>query len=117
MSLNRLTLTLALAALTVAASASDPAIEANVLDPFPSLRSVGDTVYTKFSAILTNVTGNGTKAAVSGACVCWFWGGGGRRCARAPARHHPARPAQGVHPPRQERWQEQGQRQLDDRGG
>ena len=91
MSLNRLTLTLALAALTVAASASDPAIEANVLDPFPSLRSVGDTVYTKFSAILTNVTGNGTKAAVSGARVCWFfWGGGetvfmsgGERRARA----------------------------------
>lgn len=55
------TVTLALAALAATASASE-----NLLDPFPSLRSVGDTVYTKFSAVITNVTGNGTKANVAG---------------------------------------------------
>lgn len=54
-------LTLALVVATAAtAAASD-----NLLDPFPSLRSVGDTVYTKFSAVLTNITGNGTKAEIA----------------------------------------------------
>ena len=54
-------ITLALVALAATAAASE-----NLLDPFPSLRSVGDTVYTKFSAVITNVTGNGTKANVAG---------------------------------------------------
>ena len=42
------------AALAAAASASDP------LDPFPSLRSVGDTVYTTLHPLLANKTGNAT---------------------------------------------------------
>ena len=56
---------LALATLATAASASNGTA---LLDPFPSLRSVGDTVYTKFATILANVTGptNGTKAEVAG---------------------------------------------------
>lgn len=60
---SRHALTLALVVATAAtAAASD-----NLLDPFPSLRSVGDTVYSKYSAVLTNITGNGTKAQLAGA--------------------------------------------------
>lgn len=58
--------TLPAAALALVALAATASATGNPLDPFPSLRSVGDTVYTKFSAVITNVTGNGTKANVAG---------------------------------------------------
>jgi hypothetical protein len=62
--------------LTCAASATNPT---TLLDPFPSLRSVGDTFYTSVSAAVINKTGNGTLDAVKGGCEVFSVGGAGGR--------------------------------------